>query len=52
MKTRVDKRMVKIDSLFNSFFSKTALSSQKSKETNTFTFWCMVIPLGPHLVYT
>ena len=22
------------------------------EKINTFTFWCMVIPLGPHLVYT
>ena len=47
MKTREDKRMVKLD-----FFSQNCLFGAYIKNINTFTFWCMVIPLGPHLVYT
>ena len=46
-KTREDKRMVKLDYLFlkNSFCGHIL-------KNNTFFFWCMVIPLRPHLVYT
>ena len=47
MKTREDKRMVILEFLF-----KTALFGHMFKKINTFTFWCMVIPLGLHLVYT
>ena len=45
MKTREDKRMVKLD------FFKTA-PFDILKKISTFIFWCMVIPLDPQLVYT
>ena len=34
------------------FFSKLVFLDTYLKKTSTFTFWCMVIPLGPHSVYT
>ena len=46
MKTRVDKRMVKLG-----FFSKLPFSGIYSKKISTSTFWCMIIPLGLHSVY-
>ena len=39
MKTRVDKRIVKLDF----FFPKIALFGHMLKKIITFTFWCMVI---------
>ena len=33
-------------------FSKLPLLDICYKKIKPFTFWCMVIPLGPHLVYT
>jgi hypothetical protein len=46
-KTRGDKRMVKLEFLFQNHSLWEYI-----KKTNTFTFWCMVIPLGPYdLVY-
>ena len=38
--------------LFFSFSFQNCLFWAYMKKINTFTFWCMVIPLGPHLVYT
>ena len=43
MKTREDKRMVKLE-LF--------LWACIKKKISTFTFWYMVMPLDPRLVYT
>ena len=47
LKTREDKRIAKLE-----LFFKTALSGHILKKVNAFTFWCMVIPLDSHLVYT
>ena len=47
MKTREDKRKVNLEFflfqnyLYCEYIRKSAL-----------TFWCMVVPLGPHSVYT
>ena len=41
IKTREDKRMAVLE-----FFGHVL------KKISTFTFWCMVIPLGPHSIYT
>ena len=46
MKTREDKRMVKLG------FFKIALFGHILQKFSTFIYWCMVIPLGPHSVYT
>ena len=43
---REDKGMVKLE------FSQTTLFGHILKKISTFTFQYMVIPLGPHLVYT
>ena len=34
------------------FSFKIAFFGHILEKINTFIFWCMVIPLGPHLVYT
>ena len=48
-----DKRMVKIGFLFFFYFLfKIAFFGVKYLKQNTFMFWCMVDPLGPHLIYT
>ena len=41
-----DKRMVKLE------FLKSAPFKNILKKISTFTFWCMIICLGPHSVYT
>ena len=42
-----------LDLIFSfSFSPKTTFLGAYIKKFSTFTFWCMVIPLGPHLVYT
>jgi hypothetical protein len=46
MKTIEDKRMVKLNML------KIGLFKHILSKTNTFPFWCMVIVLGAHSVYT
>ena len=33
-------------------FSQILLFGHILKKINTFTFWCMIISLGPHSVYT
>ena len=48
MKTRENKRMVKLDF----FFFKIVVLGHMLKKIITYIFWCMVIPLGPHSVYT
>ena len=48
MKTREDKRMFK----FEWFSQLPFLGIYERKSISTFNFWCMVIPLGPHSVYT
>ena len=50
IKTREDKRMVNHDLIW--LFFKTAFFGHILKKISTFTFWCMVIPLGPHSIYT
>ena len=47
MKTREDKRIVKLE-----FFLSKLPFWDMCQKANTFTFWCMVILLGPHSVYT
>ena len=50
-KAREDKRMVKLG--FILFFQKCPFWTHiLYKKINVFTFWCMVIPLGPHSIYT
>ena len=46
MKTREDKRIVKLD------FSTTAFFGHVLKKISASIFWCMVSPLDPHSVYT
>ena len=46
-KTTEDKRMIKLE-----FFFKTVLFWAYVNKPITFTFWCTIISLGPHLVYT
>ena len=41
-----DKRMVKLE------FSKTIFLGHIFKKNQHIHFWFMVIPFGPHLVYT
>ncbi len=52
MKTTKDNKMVKLD--FILFFSifQNYLFWAYIRKNGTFSFWCMVIPLGPYLVYT
>ena len=47
MKTREDKRMVRLE-----LFFKTTLFRTYIQKISTFTFWCMAIRLGAHWVYT
>jgi hypothetical protein len=50
---REDKRMVKLDWLIDLlFFSKLPFLNMYLKKISTLIFWCMVILLGPHSVYT
>ena len=49
MKPREDKRMIK--KIYFFFFPKLPFWTYVRK-ISTFIFWCMVIPLGPHSVYT
>jgi hypothetical protein len=42
-----DKRRQELE-----FFSKLPFLDIYEKNISTFTFWCILIPLGPHLVYT
>jgi hypothetical protein len=49
-KTREDKRMIELD-LKNKIPPKCPLWAY-IKKISTLTFWFMVIPLGPHSVYT
>ena len=46
MKTREDKRMVKLEFIF----FKITLFGHITKKTSHSFLWCMVIPLGPHLL--
>ena len=48
MKTRDNKSMVKLDFLF---FAKLPFWVYILKN-QPIHFWCMVIPLGPYLIYT
>jgi hypothetical protein len=48
MKTMEDNIMVK----FELFFKIALFGHMLKKKISAFTFWCMVIPLGPHLVHT
>ena len=50
LKTREDKRMIKLDFFY--FFFKTILFGHVLRKIITFTFWCMVIPLGSHSAST
>ena len=46
MKTREDKRTVKLE-----FFQNCPFWTY-NKKIRTFTFWCMVIPIDPHSLFT
>ena len=46
MKTREDKRLVQKKKKKNLFGHILKI------KFNTSTFWCIIIPLGPHSVYT
>ena len=45
MKTRGDKRVVKLDFFLNAFL-------EHLKKISTISIWCIVIPIGSHLAYT
>ena len=45
-KTREDKRMVKL------VFVQNCLFWTYIEKVNTFIFWCTIVPLDPHLIYT
>ena len=50
MKIREDKGKVNLD--FLNFYPSIFLLMENKKKVNTFTFRCLVITLGPYLVYT
>ena len=50
-KTREDNRTVILDLFPPKKMTLLGIYTLK-KKINTFIFWCVVIPLGPHSVYT
>ena len=52
MKTRENKRMVKLDGFLFIFPQNYPFWTCILEKISTFIFWCMIIPLGPRLVYT